>query len=137
MHSFWEQRMDGENHTFRKGGQMWKASYAQVYKCIVFAWEKIPGKIVQNSFKKSEIVQSDIDDVQSNLTSNPDCFLDSDNNDADDFDFMCDDHNLSPEIIKFFTSNTENEDFGGFSDVQKNLVFYYIFLFFKINNAHS
>lgn len=45
MHSFCEQRFDGENHTFTKSGQMRKASYAQVYKCIVFVLgKKFPEK---------------------------------------------------------------------------------------------
>lgn len=59
--------------------------------------------MVQNSFKKSEIIQGDInDDAQSNLTSDPDWFLDNDDNDADDF--MSDAPNLSPELLKFFNS---------------------------------
>lgn len=94
---------------------MQKATYTQVCKWIVDAWEKIPRKMVQNSFKKSEIIQGNIDDAQSNLTSDLDCFLENDDNAADDF--MSDTLNLSPELLKLFNSDTEDEDFDVFFDV--------------------
>lgn len=118
MRNYWEQWMAGEDHEFTKGGHMRRATYAQICQWIVDAWEKIPQKMVQNAFIKSEIIQGDID-VPSNLTSDMDCLHDNDDTDPDDI--ISDDHNLSSELIKLFTSDTEDEDFDGFSDVDDKI----------------
>lgn len=117
---FGKKWMSEENHAFTKSGRMCKATYSQVCQWMVDSWDKILKEMLQKSFMKAEITGGKADDyvAQSNLTSGMDCIFDDDANDADE-DFMDIDECLKPEIFKLYPhSDTEDEDFDGFLDVE-------------------
>lgn len=108
MRHCWESWMSEENHTFTKGGRMRKATNSEVCEWILKSWDKIPKDMVEKAFFKAEITE-----FQQNSTDGFDSHSDDDDESSSDTD-----EHLPPEVLELFHTDTEDDDFDGFSDTE-------------------
>lgn len=92
--------MDGE-HCFTATGRMHHATFLEVIEWIDKAWASVTTETILSGFIKSRIIgtatddESDISDVEEEAA-----------------------HRLPPEFGELFKSDTKDEDFTGFSDLE-------------------
>ena len=91
-------------HTFTNSGKMRRASHAEVCRWVVQAWDAIPVETIKNGFRKARILGNG---NENNTDSEAE-----EENDTEDENL---DFERAPEIIAMFNSDTEEEDFDGFS----------------------
>ena len=92
----WEAWMTSGEKSFTKTGQMRRASLTQVCQWILNAWSRVKTSTITNGFRKAGLLRDEEDGVRSS---------DSDNEEAE----------VTDEILRLFNSDTELEDFDGFS----------------------
>ncbi|CAI9716323.1 pogo transposable element with KRAB domain [Octopus vulgaris] len=92
----WEDWMTSGEKSFTKTGRMRRASFTQVCQWILNAWSHVKTSTITNGFRKAGLLLDEEDRV---------CSSESDNEEAE----------VSDEIMRLFNSDTEEEDFDGFS----------------------
>lgn len=88
--------MTSGEKSFTKKGHMRKASLTQVCQWILNAWRRVKTSSITNSFRKTGLLPDEEDRV---------CSSESDNKKTE----------VSDEIPGSFNSDTDEEDFDGFS----------------------
>lgn len=97
----WEQWMTSGEHSFTSTGRLRRATLSEVATWVLNAWKGVSKTCITNGFRKAEIYPY-TDDAASDLSS-----------DEDDVPLS----NLLPSAIaELFHSDSEDEDFDGFSD---------------------
>ena len=97
--------------SFTKTGRMRRATFAEVCQWILTSWRKVKVSTIVNGFHKAEINIAD-DGASGSAERESD---DSDSSAANM------DGRLSKEaFLQLFVSDTEDEDFSGFSDVAQD-----------------
>ena len=91
-------------HTFTISGKMRRVSHAEVCRWVMQAWDAIPVETIKNGFRKARI-----------LGNGNENNTDSEAEEANDTEDENLDFERAPEIIAMFNSDTEEEDFDGFS----------------------
>ena len=102
LRELWEEWMQTGEHSFTKTGRMRRATYADVCQWVATAWKQVPTKNITSGFSKAEIT-----------TGSPDADIDIDEDEPMD---VSDDYRLTPELAALFNSDTEDEEFNGFTD---------------------
>ena len=86
-----------EEHGNRAAGRHYNIS-----EKLCRAWKQVPTKNITSGFSKAEIT-----------TGSPDADIDIDEDEPMD---VSDDYRLTPELAALFNSDTEDEEFNGFTD---------------------
>ncbi|KAK6175825.1 hypothetical protein SNE40_014210 [Patella caerulea] len=100
----WEHWMSDGEHSFTNTGRMRRATHSEVAQWVSDAWATVSKSVIINGFIKAEIIHKT--DENENLDENVD-----ENNDGD-----ADEPVLTEEIARIFNSDTEDEDFDGFTE---------------------
>lgn len=91
--------VDGE-HSFTATGRMRHATYQQVLGWIDTAWASVTTETILSGFRKAGITGTDAE---------------SDDSPAEEEETAL---HLPPELAELFRSDTEDEEFNGFSEVE-------------------
>lgn len=106
MRCQWEEGMTSGEKSFTATGRLRRATLAEVATWVVDSAKSVPKSCVVNGFKKAEIFayKEDAPMVESDSVS------------EDDEPLINMDTRITPELAELFHSDTEDEDFDGFSD---------------------
>ena len=97
-------------------GRMRRATFAEVCQWILTSWQKVKVSTIVNGFHKAEI--NIADDTASGSSPSGSAERESDDSDSSAANM---DGRLSKEaFLQLFVSDTEDEDFSGFSDVAQD-----------------
>ncbi|CAC5424324.1 unnamed protein product [Mytilus coruscus] len=106
MRSQWEEWMTSGEKSFTATGRLGRASLPEVAAWVVNSAKSVPKTCVVNGFKKAEIFTYKEDTPM----------VESDSASEDDEPLIYLDARITPELAELFHSDTEDEDFDGFSD---------------------
>ena len=102
----WEAWMTSGEKSFTKTGRMRRATYGQVCQWVLTAWSIVKKSTIINGFRKAGLLRAEEGSVSSAENLPPDESDESDN----------ENHPTSDEaILRLFNSDTEGDDFSGFS----------------------
>jgi len=96
LRSEWETWMTSGEKSFTKTGRMRKASFAEVCQWVINAWRCVKPSTITGGFRKAGLLRDEED---------CECSSESGNEEAE----------VSDNILNLFNSDTEEEDFDGFS----------------------
>ncbi|GFX40319.1 pogo transposable element with KRAB domain [Trichonephila clavipes] len=94
VRKLWEQWMSDGEKNYTKTGKLKRASYENVSRWVLKAWNDVAETTVRNAFRKCNIVKNDSDDEESLLSSDSDV--------------------LREDLINLFISESDESDFEGF-----------------------
>ncbi|GFW59583.1 hypothetical protein TNCV_3222341 [Trichonephila clavipes] len=95
VRKLWEQWMSDGEKNYTKTGKLKRASYENVSRWVLKAWNDVAETTVNNAFRKCNIiVKNDSDDEESLLSSDSDV--------------------LREDLINLFISESDESDFEGF-----------------------
>lgn len=97
----WEMWMTSGEKSFTKTGRMRRATYAQVCHWILTAWSKVKTSTVTNGFRKAGLLRNGDNTTLSEEESEVESDTESET--------------AREEILRLFNSDTEEEEFNGFS----------------------
>ncbi len=101
LRRLWEQWMTDGEHSFTATGRMPHATFWQAIEWIDQAWASVTTKTILSGFRKAGIIGTGTDSESENSHAEEEALL-----------------RLPPELAELFRSDTEDEEFNGFSDVE-------------------
>ena len=105
----WEAWMTSGEKSFTKTGHMRRATFAQVCQWILTAWGRVKKSTITNGFRKAGLLRDGEDSTSSGVNL-PQDKSDTDRNNERETERVC-----GEEYLSLFQSDTEEEDFHGFS----------------------
>ncbi|KAK7890943.1 hypothetical protein WMY93_022906 [Mugilogobius chulae] len=99
LHLLWEQWMMEGEHSFTATGRLRHATFQQVIEWIDKTWTSLTTNTIVSGFRKVGITENETD-------------VESDDSDAEEEEAP----RLPPELAELFVSDTEDEEFKGFSE---------------------
>ena len=122
LRTHWEAWMTDGEKSFTKTGRMRRATFAQVCEWVLAAWNGVKTTTITNGFRKAGLLPEDAADEDGG-GENYDATLrmfESDSDDEEEFLGFSDDEAaagtvVDEAILALFHSDTEEEDFCGFS----------------------
>ncbi len=103
----WQAWMTSSEKSFTKTGCMRRATFAQVCQWILTAWSSVKKSTITNGFRKAGLLRDEEDSTSSRATRD-ESDIESDN--ERETEKVCDE-----VILRLFNSDTEEDDFSGFS----------------------
>lgn len=102
MRARWEEWMTSGDKSFTKTGRLRRATYAEVAKWVLESYKEVKKSSILNGFRRAEILPFQNEDADS---------------DSSDDEPLCNvDTRITPELAELFQSDSEDEDFDGFTD---------------------
>lgn len=105
MRAKWENWMSCGEKSFTATGRLRRATLAEVAAWVVESWKGVKKSCILNGFKKAEIYPYDDNTVDSDVESSD-----------DDEPLSNIDTRITPDLAELFHSDSEDEDFDGFTD---------------------
>jgi hypothetical protein len=109
MRECWEQWMSSGEHSFTNTGRLRRATLAEVSAWVLKAWGAVSVPCIVNGFRKAEILPPAAKPIDDDT--------DDDDDDEDNIPLATIAKTIPSSLAELFNSDTEDEEFDGFSDV--------------------